>query len=134
MTNYHSGDTRPMSEGNMRDRVRLITDPAWQGAYYAPRRESDAIEIHDIAQVDAELSVRLDAAGHTVCDLDKGDLKALLQLAQCDRASLLAERRGYVIARRGDQSRFNELIRTLDTKIEAATKLTDKLARLWAQS
>lgn len=132
MSNYHPGDTQPLSDRNMRDHVRLITDPAYQGAYHAPRRESDAVVIHDIAQADAELTCRLDAIGHTVCELDRADLKALLQLATCDRTALLSERRQYVIARRGDQSRFNELIRTLDTKIEAATKLTDKLARLYA--
>lgn len=130
---YHLDDTQPISEGTMRDHVRLITDPA-----YTPQPlrvlvdDPDTVAIHDIAQADAELAQRLDAVGHTVCELSRDDYRALIALATCDRAALLSERRNYVMARRGDTSRFNELIKTLDRKIEAATKLTDKLAKLYA--
>jgi hypothetical protein len=47
-----------------------------------------------------------------------------------ERFSLLSERRVYVLARKQDTQRFNELLKLLDTRIASITALTDKLAQL----
>jgi len=54
------------------------------------------------------------------------ELKLLYQLVQCERITLLNERRAYVRARRGDMSRFQELIRQIDSKLFSVTRLGDK--------
>jgi len=54
------------------------------------------------------------------------ELKLLYQLVQCERITLLNERRAYVRARRGDMSRFQELIRQIDSKLFPITRLGDK--------
>lgn len=115
---------------NFKTNVPLIPHPNVM-LHFLTGIQSEMIERADRA-AGVTQAERIDAAGHTVCELDRSDYKVLLQLATCDRAALLAERRQYVIARRGDQTRFVELIKTLDRKIEAATALTDKLARLYA--
>ncbi len=138
---------------DIRERVRLITDPAFTpedtqplsfgGAWHPastllPDRAAvfDADELRQIGSQAARegctpRAARIDAAGHTVCDLTRDDLRELSGLLSCERASLLSERRMYVKARNGDLGRFNELLATIDARLNTVTKLSDKVARLF---
>jgi hypothetical protein len=62
--------------------------------------------------------------------IEPEELKLLRALVQCERITLLNERRTYVFARRGDTTRFNELIRDVDRKLYSVTRLGDKLSVL----
>jgi len=63
-------------------------------------------------------------------EVEVEELKLLCQLVQCERASLLNERRAYVRARRGDITRFQGLIRQIDSKLFPITRLGDKFRAL----
>lgn len=62
--------------------------------------------------------------------VEPDELKLLRALVQCERMVLLNERRAYVLARRGDTTRFQELIRQIDGKLFSVTRLGDKLSML----
>jgi hypothetical protein len=106
---YHHEDTQPIPVPTMRDRIRLITDPApavevRDGVFMDERRacpEAHAAAGHRaIAVTDEQLSHRLDAIGHTVCDLTVPELRTLAMVVARERFSLLSERRVYVLARK----------------------------------
>lgn len=82
-----------------------------------------------------ELAVQVPTLTETVTQrvtIDPEELKLLCTLVQCERVTLLNERRAYVLARRGDTTRFQELIRQIDGKLFSVTRLGDKLSALTA--
>ena len=75
---------------------------------------------------------------HRVTDDDNGttrvvtfrpeQVQALWLLVSIEQASLLAERKGLVLARNGDQTRFSDLIKSIDAKYELFREIGQLLA------
>lgn len=90
-------------------------------------------EAHRRVGMPPELTVQVPTITETVTQrvtIDPEELKLLCTLVQCERITLLDERRAYVLARRGDTTRFQELLRQIDSKLFLVTRLSDKLSML----